>query len=151
MDFFSDLLNAMPGALAQGLIWGLMAIGVYITFKVLDLPDLTVDGTMCTGGAVCIMLMTHGVNVWVALVVAFVAGLAAGALTGLFHTAMGIPRHPGRYPLPAGPVLHQPADHGRQGQPGHQPGQLRPAGLPPGTCASWPRTTPSWWACSSPR
>ena len=60
MDFFSDLLNALPGALAQGLIWGLMAIGVYITFKVLDLADLTVDGTMCTGGAVCIMLMTNG-------------------------------------------------------------------------------------------
>ena len=54
MDFFSELLNALPGALAQGLIWGLMAIGVYITFKVLDLADLTVDGTMCTGGAVCI-------------------------------------------------------------------------------------------------
>ena len=72
MDFFSDLLNALPGALAQGLIWGLMAIGVYITFKVLDLADLTVDGTMCTGGAVCIMLMTNGVNVWVALLCAFI-------------------------------------------------------------------------------
>ncbi len=69
------------GAVAQGLIWGLMAIGVYITFKVLDLADLTVDGTMCTGGAVCIMLMTHGVNVWVALLCAFVAGLLAGAMT----------------------------------------------------------------------
>ena len=75
MDFFSDLLNALPGALAQGLIWGLMAIGVYITFKVLDLADLTVDGTMCTGGAVCIMLMTNGVNVWVALLCAFIAGM----------------------------------------------------------------------------
>ena len=71
MDFFSDLLNALPGALAQGLIWGLMAIGVYITFKVLDLADLTVDGTMCTGGAVCIMLMTNGVNVWVAQLALF--------------------------------------------------------------------------------
>ena len=91
MDFFSDLFNALPGALAQGLIWGIMAIGVYITFKVLDLPDLTVDGTMCTGGAVCVMMMLHGYNVWVALLVAFLAGLAAGALTGLFHTAMGIP------------------------------------------------------------
>ena len=82
MDFFSDLLNALPGALAQGLIWGLMAIGVYITFKVLDLADLTVDGTMCTGGAVCIMLMTNGVNVWVALLCAFIAGMIAGAITG---------------------------------------------------------------------
>ena len=88
---FSALLNALPGALAQGLIWGLMAIGVYITFKVLDLADLTVDGTMCTGGAVCIMLMTNGVNVWVALLCAFIAGMIAGAITGLLHTAMGIP------------------------------------------------------------
>ena len=83
MDFFSDLLNALPGALAQGLIWGLMAIGVYITFKVLDLADLTVDGTMCTGGAVCIMLMTNGVNVWVALLCAFIAGMIAGGVTDL--------------------------------------------------------------------
>ena len=91
MNFFPSLLNALPGALAQGLIWGLMAIGVYITFKVLDLADLTVDGTMCTGGAVCIILMTHGVNVWVAMLCAFIAGMIAGAVTGLFHTVMGIP------------------------------------------------------------
>ena len=91
MNFFPSLLNALPGALAQGLIWGIMAIGVYITFKVLDLADLTVDGTMCTGGAVCIILMTHGVNVWVAMLCAFIAGMIAGAVTGLFHTVMGIP------------------------------------------------------------
>ena len=91
MNFFPSLLNALPGALAQGLIWGLMAIGVYITFKVLDLADLTVDGTMCTGGAVCIILMTHGINVWVAMLCAFIAGMIAGAVTGLFHTVMGIP------------------------------------------------------------
>ena len=91
VNFFPSLLNALPGALAQGLIWGLMAIGVYITFKVLDLADLTVDGTMCTGGAVCIILMTHGVNVWVAMLCAFIAGMIAGAVTGLFHTVMGIP------------------------------------------------------------
>ena len=91
MNFFPSLLNALPGALAQGLIWGLMAIGVYITFKVLDLADLTVDGTMCTGGAVCIILMTHGVNVWVAMLCAFITGMIAGAVTGLFHTVMGIP------------------------------------------------------------
>lgn len=91
MDFFSNLLSALPGAVAQGLIWGLMAIGVYITFKVLDLADLTVDGTMATGGAVCIVLMTNGVNVWVALLCAFLAGMLAGLVTGVLHTFMGIP------------------------------------------------------------
>ena len=77
--------------MAQGLIWGLMAIGVYITFKVLDLADLTVDGTMATGGAVCLVLMTHGVNLWVALLCAFLAGMLAGLVTGVLHTFMGIP------------------------------------------------------------
>ena len=81
----------MPGAIAQGLIWGIMAIGVYITYRVLDYADLTVDGTMATGGAVCIMLMMNGVNVWVALIVAILAGMLAGLATGIFHTAMGIP------------------------------------------------------------
>ncbi len=91
MNFFSSLLAALPGAVAQGLIWGLMAIGVYITFKVLDLADLTVDGTMATGGAVCLVLMTHGVNVWLALLCAFIAGMLAGLVTGILHTFMGIP------------------------------------------------------------
>ncbi len=91
MDSFARLLSALPGAAAQGLIWGLMAIGVYITFKVLDLADLTVDGTMATGGALCIVLMTNGVNVWTALICSFVAGLVAGAVTGILHTFMGIP------------------------------------------------------------
>ncbi len=81
----------MPGAIAQGLIWGIMAIGVYITYKVLDFSDLTVDGTMATGGAVCVMLMLNGTNVWVALLCAVFAGMIAGLMTGLFHTAMGIP------------------------------------------------------------
>ena len=81
----------MPGAVAQGLIWGIMAIGLFITYKVLDYSDLTVDGTMATGGAVCIMLMMNGVNVWIALVCAVIAGMLAGLVTGLFHTAMGIP------------------------------------------------------------
>lgn len=85
------LLNALPGAVSQGLIWGIMAIGLYITYKVLDYADLTVDGSMATGGAVCIMLMTNGVNVWIALVCAVIAGMLAGLATGLFHTAMGIP------------------------------------------------------------
>ena len=91
MSFFSGLLSALPGAVAQGLIWGLMAIGVFIPFKVLDLADLTVDGTMATGGAVCIVMMTHGANVWVAMLCAFLAGMLAGLITGILHTCMGIP------------------------------------------------------------
>lgn len=87
----SILLNAMPGAVAQGLIWGIMAIGVYITYKVLDVADLTVDGTMCTGGAVSIMMMLSGYNIWVSLLCAVIAGMLAGLMTGLFHTFMGIP------------------------------------------------------------
>ena len=86
-----SLLNALPGAVAQGLIWGIMAIGVYITFRILDIADLTVDGTLCTGGAVCIMMMQSGHNVWVSLLVALIAGLLAGMVTGLLHTFMGIP------------------------------------------------------------
>lgn len=91
MDFFANLLNALPGAVAQGLIWGLMAIGVYITYKVLDLADLTVDGTMSLGGVVCVMMMMNGANVWVALLCAFLTGMLAGAVTGVLHTGMGIP------------------------------------------------------------
>ena len=87
----SSLLSAMPGAIAQGLIWGIMAIGVYITYKVLDVADLTVDGTMATGGVVCVALMVNGVPLWVALLCAVLAGMLAGLLTGVFHTFMGIP------------------------------------------------------------
>ncbi len=90
MDFF-NWLNAMPGAAAQGMIWGIMAIGVYVTFKILDLADLTVDGSMVTGMATCAMLMAAGWNVWPAMLVAIVAGMLAGFVTGLFHTIMGIP------------------------------------------------------------
>ena len=85
------LFNALPGACAQGLIWGIMAIGVYITYKVLDLADLTVDGTMATGGAVCIMMMLNGYPVGISLLAAFGAGMLAGLVTGLLHTVMGIP------------------------------------------------------------
>jgi putative ABC transport system permease protein len=85
------LFNALPGACAQGLIWGIMAIGVYITYKVLDLADLTVDGTMATGGAVCVMMMLSGHSVGASLVAAFVVGVLAGLVTGVFHTVMGIP------------------------------------------------------------
>jgi len=87
----SNLFTAMPGALAQGLVWGIMAIGVFITFRILDIADLSVDGTMCTRGAVCIMLMQNGWNVWFAMAAALVAGLLVGLVTGLFHTTMGIP------------------------------------------------------------
>lgn len=86
-----SLVNALPGAVAQGLIWGIMAIGVYLTFRILDIADLTVDGSLGTGGAVCIMLMLSGHNVWVSMAGATVAGMAAGLATGLLQTFMGIP------------------------------------------------------------
>ena len=91
MSFLSSLLNALPGAVAQGLIWGLMAIGVYITFRILDVADLTVDGSLATGGAVAVMLIRAGLNAWAALLCAFLAGMLAGFVTGLFHTKCGIP------------------------------------------------------------
>ncbi len=87
MSFF----NALPGAVSQGLIWGIMAIGVYITYKVLEISDLTVDGSFCTGGAVCVVLITSGCNVWVALLGAAAVGLLTGLATGFFHTKCGIP------------------------------------------------------------
>ena len=85
------LLRSMPGATAQGLVWGLMALGVYITYRLLDFADLTVDGSLATGGAVAVMLIRGGMNPWLALVFAFLSGLAAGLITGLLHTALGIP------------------------------------------------------------
>ncbi len=85
------LLNALPGAVAQGIIWGIMAIGVYITFRILDFADLTVDGSVCTGAAVCAVLITSGWNVYAAMLVSFAVGMLAGLLTGVFHTFMGIP------------------------------------------------------------
>lgn len=84
-------INALPGAIAQGLIWGLFAIGLYISYKILDIADLTVDGSICTGACVLAVMMANGVNVYICLIAAFVAGAIAGAVTGLFHTAMGIP------------------------------------------------------------
>ncbi len=85
------LFNAMPGAVAQGMIWGLLAIGVYITYRILEVSDLTVDGSIATGGAVAAMLIINGWSVWAALLAAFVAGMLAGLVTGLFHTFCGIP------------------------------------------------------------
>ena len=91
MNFFTALLNSLPGAVGQGLIWGLMAIGVYLTFRILDVADLTVDGSLATGGAVCVMLIRGGVNPWLAVLAAFAAGMLAGLVTGFFHTKCGIP------------------------------------------------------------
>lgn len=86
-----SLFRAMPGAVAQGLIWGIMAIGVYITFRLLDFADLTVDGSLATGGATAVMLIRAGVNPWISLLAAFAVGMLAGMITGLLHTALGIP------------------------------------------------------------
>lgn len=86
-----SFIGALPGAVSQGLIWGIMAIGVYITYKILDIADLTVDGSFCTGGAVFVMLFGSGVNLWLALLVALLAGMLAGLVTGLLHTVCGIP------------------------------------------------------------
>lgn len=84
-------LNALPGAIAEGLIWGLMAIGVYISYKILDIADLTVDGSICTGMCVCAVLIRSGVPAWISVFIAFLAGATAGIVTGLLHTALGIP------------------------------------------------------------
>ena len=84
-------LYALPGAVAEGLIWGLMAIGVYISYKILDIADLTVDGSICTGACVCAVLLGLGVPVWVCVPVAFATGALAGTVTGLLHTLLGIP------------------------------------------------------------
>lgn len=86
-----EFLQSLPSPIAQGMIWGIMAIGVFITFRVLDLADLTVDGSIATGGAVLVVLTTSGWNIWLALFVAFLAGCAAGLVTGVLHTAFGIP------------------------------------------------------------
>ena len=86
-----DFLNALPGASAQGLIWGLVAIGVYISYKILDIADLTVDGSICTGGCVCAVLIGAGCPVWISILAAFLAGALTGVVTGLLHTLLGIP------------------------------------------------------------
>ncbi len=91
MEILQQLINALPGSVSQGLIWGIMAIGVYITYRILDVADLTVDGSFATGGAVAVMLILGGCDLWLAMLVAFIAGLLAGAVTGLLHTFMGIP------------------------------------------------------------
>ena len=87
----TSFINALPGAISQGMIWGIMAIGLYITYRVLEVSDLTVDGSFCTGGCACVMLMIAGCNVWVAMLGAIVAGMLTGLVTGFFHTKCGIP------------------------------------------------------------
>ena len=84
-------LNVLPGAIAEGLIWGLMAIGVYISYKILDIADLSVDGSICTGACVCVVMLAAGNPLWLCMLTAVIAGALAGVLTGLFHTALGIP------------------------------------------------------------
>lgn len=91
MEMITNWLGTIPGAVSQGFVWGIMALGLYITFKILDFADLTVDGSICTGAAVCTILMTNGYNVWFAMAMAFIAGCIAGLVTGLLHTRMGIP------------------------------------------------------------
>ena len=86
-----SLINALPGAVSQGLVWGIMALGVYVTYRILDVADLTVDGSLATGGAVCVMLIRAGVNPWVALLAALVVGGLAGLVTALLHTKCGNP------------------------------------------------------------
>lgn len=91
MNFVLPLMNAAPGAVSQGLLWGIMAIGVYLTFRILNVSDLTVDGSLATGGAVCVVLMRAGCDPWVAMLCALLAGMLAGLATGLLHTRCGIP------------------------------------------------------------
>ena len=91
MSTILAFINSLPGAVGQGLAWGIMAIGVYITYRILDIADLTVDGSLATGGAVCAIAITLGVNPWVAVMLAIMAGMLAGFVTGFFHTVCGIP------------------------------------------------------------
>ena len=91
MNSILAFFNSLPGACGQGLIWGIMAIGVYITYRILDVSDLTVDGSLATGGAVCAVAISTGVNPWLAVLLAVLAGMLAGLVTGFFHTKCGIP------------------------------------------------------------
>ena len=91
MERLLNFGNSLPGVLSLGLIWGIMAIGLYITYKILELSDLTVDGSFCTGGAVCILMMASGYPTWLAMVCALIAGMLTGAVTGFLHTLCKIP------------------------------------------------------------
>lgn len=85
------LINSMPSAIAQGLIWGIMAIGIYVTYKILDIADLTVDGSLCTGGATCVILLVNGCPMWLALICSILVGMLAGLITGILITKLKIP------------------------------------------------------------
>lgn len=85
------LINSMPSAIAQGLIWGIMTIGIYVTYKILDIADLTVDGSLCTGGATCVILLVNGCPMWLALICSILAGMLAGLITGILITKLKIP------------------------------------------------------------
>ena len=91
MDVLVSFFSSIPAACAQGIIWGIMAIGVYITYKILDIADLTVDGSICTGAAVCAVMIVNGQPMWLALLASVLAGMLTGLVTGIFHTFMGIP------------------------------------------------------------
>ena len=91
MTYLTTFINSLPGAAAQGMLWGIMAIGLYITFRIINISDLTVDGSLATGGAVCVMLIRAGVNVWIAVLAAAAVGMLTGLVTGLLHTKCGIP------------------------------------------------------------
>ena len=91
MDILLNFFSSIPAACAQGIIWGIMAIGVYITYKILDVADLTVDGSICTGAAVCAVMIVNGLPMWLALLTSVLAGMLTGLVTGIFHTFMGIP------------------------------------------------------------
>lgn len=85
------LINSMPSAIAQGLIWGIMAIGIYVTYKILDIADLTVDGSLCTGGATCVILLVNGCPMWLALICSIFVGMLAGLITGILIAKLKIP------------------------------------------------------------
>jgi putative ABC transport system permease protein len=91
MITLGNLISRIPGGVAQGLIWGIMALGIYITFRVLKESDLTVDGSFTTGGATAVMLITSGINPWLAIIIAFLVGIVVGTTTGLIHTKLKIP------------------------------------------------------------
>lgn len=91
MEMLMNYLGTLPGVVIQGLVWGVMAVGLYITFKILDVADMTVDGSICLGGAVCAVMVTNGVNIYVAMICALLSGMCAGLVTGLLHTFFGIP------------------------------------------------------------
>ena len=91
MEFLTALLKSMPGAVGQGLIWGIMAIGVYITYRILDVADLTVDGSLATGGAACVLLALNGVNIWIATLCAILAGMLAGLSPACSSPGAGSP------------------------------------------------------------